>query len=445
MSDVAVETATPFADYGCEKMIYDVRMGPQAVEHEGLIYFVYQGGKEGPEGHPFIRSYDLASQAWSDPHQIGQVRHYDHHFAPILWFDAKAHLHVLYDCHGRSSSHIVSETPKAIDRWKDAPQVAPSISYPRVFALADGRHLMYSRTFGHMGYWTYRLTEDGGNTWTDSRPLIDFDQNPQDGKDLWAGSYESVELDADGTGLHIGFVYLDEQVGVKKHSKHAINPLYNQVIHTNGRHHLHYAHLDFDSSELTSFEGEAFDLPVNRYEAERLKILNTGWRMTNPPAMVNDDDGNPCFLLPATGEESPWKGHHEFVKREGGAWVTTPVAGLNSTWDGNLLLRGEAGEVTAIVATGDYDGSSLPYGGGTLEVWASADSGSTWSYAESLIPGEGMICNNPKAVTRSTGGLLDGYLTFFGWEGPGSLTKGRDGTFGSNSGRAYLWHDGEWL
>ena len=36
MSDVAVETATPFADYGCEKMIYDVRMGPQAVEHEGV-------------------------------------------------------------------------------------------------------------------------------------------------------------------------------------------------------------------------------------------------------------------------------------------------------------------------------------------------------------------------------------------------------------------------
>ena len=38
MSDVPVETATPFADYGCEKMIYDVRMGPQAVERVHLDF-----------------------------------------------------------------------------------------------------------------------------------------------------------------------------------------------------------------------------------------------------------------------------------------------------------------------------------------------------------------------------------------------------------------------
>ncbi len=444
MSQTEVKTAVPYADYGCEKMIYDVRMGPQAVEHEGVIYCVYHGGKEGPEGHPHIRSYDIASRTWSDSHQIGRVSHYDHHFAPVLWFDAEAYLHVLYNCHGRTSTHIVSEKPETIDRWKEAPEVAPSISYPRVYALKDGRHLMYSRTFGHMGYWTFRLTEDGGFTWIDSKPLIDFDQNPQSNKDLWAGSYESAELDADGTGLHIGFVYLDEQVGVRKHSKHAINPLYNQVIHTNGRHHLHYAHLDFDSGGLRSFEGEFLHLPVNRSAAERLKIVDTGWRMTNPPAMANDDVGNPCFLLPASGNEGPWRGHHEYVRRVNDEWVTTSVAPLNSTWDGNLLIRGKAGEVTAIVATGDHDGSSLPYGGGTLEVWASTDDGSSWSYAESLVPGEGMICNNPKLVMRSSGEPLNGYLTFFGWQG-GSLTKDRDGTFGNNRGRAYLWHDGEWL
>ena len=445
MNQTETQVAVPYADYGCEKMIYDVRMGPQAVEHEGIIYFVYAGGREGPEGHPFIRSYDIAGRVWSDPCRIGTVPHYDHHFAPVLWFDADDRLHVLFNCHGKSSTHIVSEDPTSIDRWKEGPEVAPSISYPRVLCLRDGRHLMYSRTFGHMGYWTYRLTEDGGFTWTDSKPLIDLDQNPQDNKDLWAGSYESVELDADGAGLHIGFVYLDEQVGVKNHSKHAINPLYNEATHTNGRHHLYYAHLDFDSGELTSFEGASLGLPVNRSAAQQLKIVDTGWRMTNPPSMTNDDEGRPCFLLPVTGNESPWRGHHEFVRCEGDAWISVPVAPLNSTWDSNLLVRGGPGEITALVVTGDYDGSTLPYGGGTLEVWVSTDGGVSWSYSESLVPDSRMICNNPKLVTRSSGKPLGGYLTFFGWQGPGSLAKGRDGTFGKNIGRAYLWYDGDWL
>ena len=95
--------------------------------------------------------------------------------------------------------------------------------------------------------------------------------------------------------------------------------------------------------------------------------------------------------------------------------------------------------------TGDYDGSTLPYGGGTLEVWVSTDGGVSWSYSESLVPDSRMICNNPKLVTRSSGKPLGGYLTFFGWQGPGSLAKGRDGTFGKNIGRAYLWYDGDWL
>ena len=372
---------------------------------------------------------------------MGDVRHYDHHFAPVLWFDSDSHLHVLYDCHGRASRHIVSEAPKTIDRWKEAPQVAESISYPRVLPLPDGRHLMYSRTFGHMGFWTYRLTEDGGCTWTDSFPLIDFDQNPQCNEDLWAGSYHSVELSRDGTSLHIGFVYFDERAGVKRKK----NPLYGQAVNTNGRHHLYCASLDFDSGALSSIDGEPMPLPLTRNTAEPCKVLDTGHQLTNMPAIANDDEGHPCFLLPSTGTESPWTGHHQFVRREKDAWASTPVAPLNNTWDGNLLVRGKPGEVTAIVTTGDHDGGSLHYGGGTLEAWASTDAGSSWTFSESFTPRPGMICNNPKMVERSSGGLLGGYLTFFGWEGPGGLTRDIDKSAGHNRGCAYLWYDGAWL
>jgi hypothetical protein len=130
-------------------------------------------------GHPHIRTYDVDKRIWSEPAQIGNVERYDHYFAPTLWFDPAERLHVLFDCHGRSGGqHIVAVLPKSTDDWKSAPAVDHSVSYPRVFPLPDGCHLMYSRTFGHQGYWTHRITEDG-NTWSKSEPLIDFDQDPR--------------------------------------------------------------------------------------------------------------------------------------------------------------------------------------------------------------------------------------------------------------------------
>ena len=152
-----------FAENGIEKMLYDVRMGPQAVYHDGVITVVYQCDSERVGlGHPHIRSYDVEGASWSDPVRIGTVSRYDHHLAPILWFDQDEWLHVLFDCHRRTGGqHLVSVKPKTIEEWQEAAPVDHSISYPRVFPLPDGRHLMYSRTFGHQGYWTFRVSDDG--------------------------------------------------------------------------------------------------------------------------------------------------------------------------------------------------------------------------------------------------------------------------------------------
>ncbi|HCQ04268.1 MAG TPA: hypothetical protein DIT99_27915, partial [Candidatus Latescibacteria bacterium] len=98
---------------GIEKMLYDVRMGPQAVFHEGTIYSSPQRESEGVGlGHPHIRTYDVDKRIWSEPAQIGNVERYDHHFAPILLFDPAERVHVLFDCHGRSGGqHIVAVLP----------------------------------------------------------------------------------------------------------------------------------------------------------------------------------------------------------------------------------------------------------------------------------------------------------------------------------------------
>jgi len=429
-----------FAKHGIEKMLYDVRMGPQAVSHDGVIYVVYQSNPDGPEGQPHIRSYDTARREWSDEVRVGTVARYDQHFAPILWIDHDEHLHILFGCHGRTGgTHIVSEAPLAIDRWKAAPEVYDSISYPRVFPLPDGRFLMYSRTYGHLGYWTYRMSDDG-TYWRETRPLIDFDQDPQRRDDVWEATYQSVALDASGSGLHISYVRFSEEEGIRKRE----NPLYGRHVAHYGRHNLYYAHLNIDSNCLTTIDGEELRLPVTRSVAEAALVMDTGRQVTNPPGIADDGRGQPMMMLPFAGKASPWEGDHVFVRRVDGVWKQTPVASLNNTWSANWLMPRE-GHIDALLTRGEADGSLLSYGGGRVEQWTTRDGGETWSKCVDIEPEPGLICNNPRPVATSRGGILDGYYTLFGWEGPASLSKDSVVSSGDSRGMAFLYCDGEWL
>ena len=424
-----------FAEDGIEKMLYDVRMGPQAVFHEGVIYVVYQRDSENVgRGHPHIRTYDVEKGVWSEPVQIGRVKGYDHHFAPVLWFDAQAHLHVLFECHVRTGGqHIVSTRPMSIDAWEPGPQVDHSISYPRVLPLPGGRHLMYSRTFGHQGYWTYRVSDDG-NTWSPTSALIDFDQDPQVDGDTWAGTYQNVGLDVDATGLHIAITTFHEGDSVRKRP----NPRYDIHVPHSDRRNLYYVHLDIGSGRITTIDGEDLVKPLSRHGPEVCKVWDSNQRMVNPPAILDDGKGSPMMILPVASEESPWQGEHVFVRRKQDAWSLDAITALNNTWSGNWLLR-EGNGLSALITTGDADGSLLEYGGGRVEKWTSGDEGDLWEKVAVWEPEPGLICNNPRPVPTSDGGILEGYFTMMGWEGPEGLGKKRF------VGKAFLCRDGEWL
>jgi len=428
---VSTASIKPFARYGTEKMLYDVRMGPQAVYHKEMIYIVYQANPEWSKnsskplrGDPYIITYNLESRTWSEPIRVGKVPRRDHHFAPILWFDKEEHIHILYGCHTRSGggTHLVSKEPLEIQEWKqiDRP-IWKSISYPRILHLSDGRLLLYYRAFGHQGYWTYQMSSDGGYSWTKPRPLIDFDRDPQEYLDIWLGTYQSVCLAADGRSVHVAFVRLDDRKALRRH--------------------LYYARLDPDSGQLYTIEGDRLELPVNREQAdEACKVWDTGMRHTNMPAILNDSDGQPCFLMPVSDSEKPWPCTYYFIRRYRGEWILTPVTKANSKWDGCMLRRSEDGELLAYLVTGDQErihAQNLEYGGGErLEEWKAIDEGSSWEKKRTIISEPGMLYNNPKPVELSTGGVLDGFVVFYGWQGPGN---------NDNRGMAYLWHEGEWL
>ena len=433
------EAPKPFAHHGSEKMVYDVRMGPQALCCNDVIYIAYQANADGPEAHPHLITHDLREAEWSRPVQVGQVAYYDHHLAPILWFDCERHVHVLYKCDARDGGvHLISTHPESIDEWTEGPEIYPSLSYPRVVRIGDGKLLLYYHVFGHMGFWTYQVSSDGGYSWTRAHtPLVDFDQQPRCASDTWAGSYQSVCASRDGRSLHIAFVHWDE--------RRAVNPLYKRRLDTINRYHLYYLRLDIASGALYTIEGDRIETPVTRQRAEQCKVWDTGHRLTNMPSILVDGNDEPCFLMPVS-EGTPWECQFYFIRRKRGEWERQAIVRTNHTWSGSHLAIGEGGTLVAHLVVGSANGEPLAYGGGQVNEWISVDQGVSWDFNRKLASEPGLLYNNPRPVERIDGSEMPGFLVFFGWEGPGGLQRvGPSLAPLRNTGRAYLWHDGEWL
>ena len=436
----------PFARNGTEKMVYDVRMSPQAVWHDDTIFIVYHATGGGPGaallGHPFAIAYDTARRRWSEPVQLGAIARYDHHYAPIIWRDAGGYLHVLYQCHGADGGvHLVSRRPDSIAGWREGPPIAASISYPHAMPLGDGRVLLYFRTFGHMGNWGYQISDDGGYTWMRPPvPLVDFDQNPRTPLDTWACTYHTARLSADRRWLHIGFSYMDERTSP--------NPVYAPPW--NNRYHLYYARLEVATGELYAPDGSRLQQPLTRASAEVCKLWDTEHRYALNPSILAGDgrtgagEGGAAFVVPVS-DRTPDDVVYYFVRRWHGNWERHPMVRTNDIWAGSHVTRRADGAIVAYVTVGTVDGAPLRYGGGEVECWASHDEGESWQREERLVPEPGLFYNNPKPVQRADGSEVARALTLFGWDGPLGLEQAQRpyGSLGS-SGRAYLWIDGEW-
>mgnify|MGYP003821368519 CR=1 FL=1 len=426
--------ATPFARHGCEKMIYDIRMGPQCIQADGMHFAAYLAGPAaGGKALPHIIRRDR-SGAWGEPVALGDVPKFDHHFAPVLWVDADGHVHVLSHCHAslHGSRHVVSSARLSVEEWRDAPEVAPSISYPRIVKLPGGRLLLYHRVLGHMGYWTYQVSDDGGFSWKRrGTPLVDFDQRPEAPGDEWSGSYHSVAPGKDGESLHLAFVYWDE--------RKQVHPVYGVRLAHMDRYHLFYARVDIASGRLYTVSGRRLGTPVNRREAEKCLVWDTGTRLTNMPSVLVERNDRPAFLMPVSGDRVDdcafW-----FIRREKGTWERFRVTDTNSTWAGSHLEADGTGGISAFLVGRPVQAGNLPYGGGVLQEWRTRDRGESWEHVRDILPKAGLVCNNPKPVETATGEALRRTLVFFGWEGPHGLAP--EGPYG---GQAFLWRDGEWL
>ena len=418
-------------------MIYDARMGPVAVADGDRIVIVYQAAEEGLPGHPHITTFDRCQGRWSEPRRLGTAAGLDHHFAPIIWLDDSGHWHVLYNCHFSPGVHLVSRKAHDVGEWDEGTQIGQSISYPSVWRLSGGRRVMVYRVEGHLGYWIYRLSDDGGRSWGNERLLLDFDYKPRNEVDRWAGSYLLPELSRDGRRMHIGFCYWDERDGC--HGRYR----FKRDLLT--RYHQYYLELEPDSGRLRTVDGRELTAPVNRAAAEAAIVYDSGDELTNFPSVAADDADRPMLLAPISHDD-PWRCRFHFFRWDGHAWRQSIICDTDNTWSASRFVETGDNCLAVDLVVGQGKGEECFYGGGEVQRWRSSDGGASWQCEQSFVPHPGLLYNNVRPVELAEGGRLADSFVLYGWQGPGGVwaVPGYE-TESRNRGLAWLWLDGRWV
>lgn len=421
--------AVAFADGGKFKMLYDARQRPQSVLINGEVFIVFNGDANPTENDkgkacPLLVRYDTVARTFSKSVRLGKASS-DHHHSPIIWADRDDYLHVLFGCHNSSGTHLISNRPAGKVgelTWNIGPQIAAKLSYPTVFRMQGGKDLIYYRTDGHTSSWTYRVSQDDGQTWQGpDSDVIDLDAR---GRLDWS-SYQTKIRSKDGKYLHVVYTDYDDNKN-DPDPKRFFNPRYNGLASNEWKYNLSYVKIDPQIHEVTNAEGVVLKTPIDIvYSMANCEIWDTQWRGAGvPPAVALDQAQQPVFLH-VLSEGSLSEHHYYCVRRVGGKWRQTRITGSNHQWNSGHLSIDEAGILHAYVIVGDgyLEGGYMDrHGGGRIEEWVSEDGGLRWQKRRQVSPVQkaydGWRFNNVQPVVRPDGSAVAGMLLFYGWKNP---------------------------
>jgi hypothetical protein len=418
-----------FAHGGKFKMLYDCRQRPQSVLLHHRLYIVYNGDAEPTQNdkgsaYPMLIAYDTPHRSFSKPVRLGQKHSSDHHYSPIIWADEADYLHVLFGCHKTPGTHLISERPAnngtSEIAWQKGPQIAPKLSYPTVYRIHGDREVIYYRTDGHTGSWSYRISEDNGRTWTG--PKHDVTDLDSKGRLDWS-AYQTKIPSSDGKHLHVVYTDYDDNKN-SPDPQRFFNLRYNQLASNEWKYNLSYVKIDLTTHVVRNADGDVLKTPIDiDYSKAKCEIWDTQRRGAGiPPVISLEEDGEPTFLHVLSEDDLKTHRYH-YVRRKNGEWTQTPICESNHQWNSGYLVRDSSGGIHAWVVVGEgyLEGGYMDrHGGGRIEEWVSEDSGQTWKKRRdaSLHSNRyaGWRFNNIQPVVRPNGSTVDGMLLFYGWK-----------------------------
>ena len=440
----------PFGEKGSIKMLYDRRQRPQSVFLDGKVHIVFAGEAEFTNSKkaktkPLAVTFDPQTKKFSEIVTLGPANS-DHHFAPVIWADNKKRLHVLHGCHKTPGTHLISKKPgdigRSLEDWEKGTTISPSISYPTFYRIAGGRELIYYRTSGHISSWTYRISEDNGNSWTSPKK----DVTDLDSKESFEwSSYQCILPSKDGRYLHVAFIAYDDN---RQHDPNRYyNPRYKKAVTNEWKYNLYYVKIDLATNKVTNSKGEELVTPIDLDLANtKCRIWDTQGRGAGvPPEIVIDNNDNPAFLH-VLSEETTEQHNYYFVQYHNGKWAYNVIAPSNHQWNSCHIQLDKDGIYHAFLVVGDNyiqtnwvegkqseepilnenseylntGGFMDRHGGGKIEKWISSDEGRTWEKFRELTPTHdkfsGWRYNNIQPVTHPDGTVVEGMIMFYGWK-----------------------------
>ncbi|MBK1878965.1 BNR-4 repeat-containing protein [Pelagicoccus mobilis] len=416
-----------FGTNGKRNMLYDARQRPHSVLLHGRVYIVFNANATPTQdkkgiAYPMMITYSPKTRQFTEPVRIGPASS-DHHYSPIIWADESDHLHVLHGCHRTPGTHLISAKPVVAGtlaiQWEEAPRIAPKLSYPTVFRAYSEKEVIAYRTNGHTSSWTYRISDDNGQTWTGpEQDVTDLDNK---GRTDWS-SYRTVLPSEDGRHLHM--VYTDyDDYKTQLTPDRLYNPRYGQNVSNEWKYNLHYVKIDLETHEVTNAEEKTLRTPIDiDYSKEHCLIWDTEGRGSGiPPVIALDTEGDPTFLHILSEGDLKTHGYY-YVRRENGEWLQTRINSSNHNWNGGYMVHRTDGSIYAYLITGDGflgGGYMDGRGGGRVEEWISNDKGKTWGKNRDLTPDRerypGWRFNHVQPIARPDGTPVDGMLLFYGW------------------------------
>jgi hypothetical protein len=327
-----------------------------------------------------------------------------------------------------------------------------------MFKISGNQQLIYYRTAGHISSWTYRISDDQGETWIGpAKDVIDLDSK---GRFEWS-SYQCKFPSKDGRYLHVVFTAYDDNR--QDDSKRYYNTRYGKAVSNEWKYNLYYVKIDLNNDDVFNDQGEKMETPIDLDQANaRCMIWDTEGRGAGvPPDIVLDKNGDPAFLH-VLSEESTEKHNYYFVRLVDGNWEKTVIASSNHQWNSCHIQLDQKGVYHAFLVVGNnyvdtkwVEGKSKPgefekgaisylntggymdkHGGGRIEEWISYDKGFTWEKFRNINPDSsqyaGWKFNNIQPVTNADGSTVEGMLLFYGW-------KNKD----APEAKAFLLHEHE--
>lgn len=453
--------AVTIATDGHLKMLYDNRMHPAAIGHDGQIYITWRGDK----GYPQVRSYDLESREFSDQvniltglEDVFDVEKYtrDQHYNPVIWKASDNHFNIIAGCHGNSPRRysdcdkMRSKKPGDINSgWEKVDStINISVNYPKAYRIFNDQTLMHFRNGGHLGSWTYRVSPDGTYNWKGpENDLVDLNgmdpyETPMpagmDCLDYHAGSYHSIRISHDGKTMHNSFVWAQQDFEDAECNA-PLNMRYGpEARDTTGdnRYNMYYTRVDLTTGKAYNYAGKELKTPIRRAVADAdAKIYDSDERIFAVAPSMSLGKDNKVAFLGAVSEETAYRSWFVFFYYKDGEWKNTKIARTSHVFNASLLRQHENGDYTALLIVGEGEAkienrskekrNLSRYGwGDRVEEWISKDGGQTWTLNRDITPIKGFRYQNIKRVAAGIGESLNNIILFHGWPSDGKPGSG---------------------